>query len=239
MNGQELPITTLLICGLGAWGCSLLLSRRPRRTAMAVAAFLLAAILARFPLAGNEPLLAKWSSWFPAASYIIPGGCGMAAAILVVTSRGWRNGFAWYVAAVLANSALLVVGGAVIAGVTNVIVNVGLLGTLLLSVSVDTSPKTTLEPGSRFRWLPCAVVGLLLAALLPSLTILHDVRQTPPDDARAALGWRELGHSLLFEHGVSLTVTALLLFVAMVAVARMTLGEPSEAVTQATGGPAT
>ena len=243
MNVHELPITTWLVCGLGAWGCYLLLTQRkpaPRRTGTAVATIALAAVLALFPLPGGDALLAPRASFFATISFLVPAGCGLAATIALLACRSRRGGLAWFAAVVLANSALLFAGGAVIAGAMNLIVNLGFVTSLLLfaALPVTTDASSPPEPVSDFTWLACAVAGLILAGLLSALPFARVVaeEQTIVVAPSGEFGWRDLGRSLLFDHGISLTVVSLLLFVAVVIATRMTAGESSESSPQPVEG---
>jgi len=245
MSVQGLPITTLIICGLGAGGIYLLLTQRkpaPRRTGTAVAAIALAALLSLFPLTGGNSLIATSSSFISTLSFLVPAGCGLVATIAVITSRSRRRGLAWFVVVVLANTAMLFVGGAVIVGVMNLILNVGFLGTLLLFAAVsDTNDESPAEPVSGFTWLACAVTALLFAGLLsalPRVVAAEPPRATTSAVSSNGFGWSDLGRSLLFDHGISLTVVSLLLLIAIVTVSRMMTGESSELSTQPVEGTA-
>ncbi len=245
MSVQGLPITTLIVRGLGAGGVSLLLSQRkpaPRRTGTAVAAIALAALMSLFPLTGGNSLIATSSSFVSMLSFLLPASCGLVATIAVIISRNRRRGLAWFVVAVLSNTAMLFVGGSVIVGVMNLIVNVGFLGPLLLFAAVsETNDESPPEPAWGFTGLACAVTTLLFTGLLSALP---NVATGEPPHAIAIeatatrFGWSDLGRSLLFDHGISLTVVSLLLLIAMVTVSRMMTGGSSEPLTQPREGTA-
>ncbi|QDU42166.1 hypothetical protein Mal52_06210 [Symmachiella dynata] len=245
MSVQGLPITTLIVCGLGAGGVSLLLTQRvpaPRRTGTAVAVIALAALLSLFPLTGGDSLITTSSSFVSTLCFLIPAGCGLVATIAVMTCRCRRRGMAWFVVAVLANTTLLFVGGMVIVGVMNLIVNVGFLGPLLLFAAVsETNDESPPESSWRFTGLACAFTALLFTGLLsalPSAVAAEPPRATAIADSATRLGWSDLGRSLLFDHGISLTVVSLLLMIAMVTVPRMMTGGSSEPTAQTVEGTA-
>jgi NADH:ubiquinone oxidoreductase subunit 6 (subunit J) len=245
MSVQGLPITTLIVCGLGAGGVALLLTQRkptPRRTGTAVAAIALAALLSLFPLTGGDSLIATSSSIVSTLCFLVPAGCGLVATIAVMTCRSRRRGLAWFVVAVLANTTLLFVGGAVIVGVMNLIVNVGFLGPLLLYAAVsETNDETPPEPAWGFTGLACAVTALLFTGLLsalPSVVTSEPPRTTAIEASATRFGWSDLGRSLLFDHGISLTVVTLLLMIAMVTVSRILSGESAEPTAQPVEGTA-
>ncbi|TWU12421.1 NADH-ubiquinone/plastoquinone oxidoreductase chain 6 [Symmachiella macrocystis] len=245
MSVQGLPITTLIVCGLGAGGVALLLIQRkpaPRRTGTAIAIIALAVLLSLFPLTSGDSLIAISSSFISTLSFLVPAGCGLVATIAVITSRSRRRGLAWFVVAVLANTVLLFVGGTVIVGVMNLIVNVGFLGTLLLFAAVsETNDESPPESSWGITGLACAVSALLFTGLLsalPPAVSTEPPRATAIADSSSRFGWSDLGRSLLFDHGISLTVVSLLLMIAMVTVSRMMTGGPSEPTAQPAEGTA-